>query len=196
LATEGRWIDAVKKARKKLEFHPTRGGDGGTAPKPLAEVTTREDRLGTRRWTYRNSAVFPTGAHPDDTLPTLNPFDRAHDLRDNDREPKLFPAATRKRGMIVSELLNTTPRQYLKGDFHTPLRKTGTNPDGSPVVERTRVHYEEVFDATHELEQWLKSEGLDVERPYRHEHRDKLIRLTTPAQFRNFTEPRTHVWKD
>lgn len=186
----------MKKARKKLEFRPTRGGDGGVAPTPLRDVLAREDRLGTKRWTFRNTAVFPTGAHPDQTLPTCDPFDRAHDLRDDGRDQKLRPAAVRKRGQIVSELLDTTPRRYPKHEFHTPLRKTGTNPDGSPVVERSRVHYEEVFDATHQIEEWLRSEGLDVERPYRHEHMDNLIKRMTPEQFRNFTEPRTHVWND
>jgi hypothetical protein len=160
---------------------------------PLQEVTARQDRLGLKRWTHRNGAVFLTGAPEDATLPTRNPFDRAHEQREEGRDRKLLPAVRLKRGAIVSEIETATPRRYPAHEYHTPEVQIGTNPDGSPILARERVHYEEVFDATHRLEQWLADEGLSVQHASANAHRDKLIRRSTTTQLRNFTRPRLRV---
>lgn len=127
-------------------FSPRFGGDGGMPATNLAAVGAAIDRIGARRFTYRNSAVLLSGAYRRDCLPTQDPFDRAHIETSNGRDPKLLPAAEiTKGGTLINKVHSAVPREYHKSEFHEP-------------AAGVRVHQEQVFDDTHERMRRLELE--------------------------------------
>ena len=128
----------MSNGRIKPGFVPTRGGDGGRPVADLSAIGAAIDRLGRKRFTFRNSAVFLSGAANVDCLPTCDPFDRAHCEKSDDRDPKIMPAATVNRyGVVIDNVPDAAPRMYHKSEYHEP----------APGM---RVHQEQVFDDTHE----------------------------------------------
>jgi hypothetical protein len=173
----------MKKVRELLSktFRPTRGGDGGVVAADVQAITMREARRGLRRAVPVNACVFPTVAPAASCLPTRSKWDRAHSQK---IDGKLVSAA------VVHD---AEPRQYPENEFATPIRQVGVNRDGSPVFAQDRRHFEEVFDATHAIEKWLREQELEV-------NGKVAVTVERAAEifgkgFRPFTEQRTHVWR-
>ena len=165
------------KTKVTSAFKPTRGGDGGMPATNFAAVGAAIDRIGARRFTYRNSAVLLSGADRKDCLPTQDPFDRAHIETSNDRDPKLLPAAEITRsGTIIDKVHNAVPRLRHKSEYFEP-------------VAGVLVHHEQVFDDTHERR--IRLVGEDSQGSQR-----PLITKATiilGANLRSALRPRTRI---
>ncbi len=76
------------------DFIPTRGGDGGTAPKRIAFNSRKPQQ-------HDNRCTRPTGAPDSDLVPTRYAFDRAHFVKGSDG-----------RLLSARQVPNARPRMY------------------------------------------------------------------------------------
>lgn len=162
---------------KSSAFRPVRGGDGGVLPRDVVADGAAMDLLGQRRFSYRNAAKILSGAPKEVCLPTPNPFDQAHTERDS-KTGFLKPAAVQRGSRVFPNVKSATPRMYHPSEFHEP-------------APGTRVHVEQVFDATHEAERRLAAMGLEV---YGCSVRANVARAAVLAPLREITRGRTGVW--
>ncbi|MBX3380861.1 MAG: hypothetical protein KF805_12275 [Phycisphaeraceae bacterium] len=163
---------------KKTKFTPTKGGDGGMPAEDLHARGAAKDLAGERCFSYRNTAVYLTGASPTNCIETLDPFDRAHAEKLDGRDAKLKPAARKaRRGEVRIVVAESVPRMYPPAEFHQP-------PAGD------RKHYEEVFAATFDRERALREDGLEVFEGRASFAIEKVARLSG-KNFRNLVRPRT-----
>lgn len=109
-----------------LLVKPTKGGDGGVAPRPTAPGGGHQHALDNRR-------TVLTGAAEKDCVPTADPFDRAHNMRDG--AGRLLSGAVEAGPQCYKPRQGTRPRLYHASQLvaREYERKVTYDRDGRPA---------------------------------------------------------------